>query len=495
MYSVTFVAGSFGDTGGLLNAEETETFTVTQPTVALENPVKGQVIDVADFNARGYVDITFAEFHGGLVDGATITDSDAEITITADGVELEVLGSALLVSGTTYRYFFTGHATGALTITFIDGSWRNLNGIAWSSQAQTVDGESYAASADPTAVGAVDAATVVPRTWFDVTFTTPGSTVDAVSIITAGGGLLTLSGGGSEALTFVSVQQIDENTFRYPYTGTLSTGTVTVAFNAGTWTDAQGNAGAAGSQTFRLITQGTSFYIELSGGIMLEAAGLIDEPLIDLSATVILEIDTARSVFKLTFVGQLSIIKLGTVGATAGVFVLDMGDGLSEAPQFWGVATLETNFDALKPYGLDLYAKGTLQINLTGETKTETITLPGLGAGGSDLTRTFELAPYSFGLELVGQVLVSVPGGGPELLRVNGGFFLDIAASAEPHFTMFFTGSVSFGSGAAQLTYGQTTGLLLIDGDGVAGTFSVAAAAGSACPTWATSSPPPAASR
>ena len=103
VYSVTFVAGSFGDTGGLLNAEETETFTVTQPTVTLENPVKGQVIDVADFNARGYVDITFAEFHGGLVDGATITDSDAEITITADGVELEVLGSALLVSGTTYR--------------------------------------------------------------------------------------------------------------------------------------------------------------------------------------------------------------------------------------------------------------------------------------------------------------------------------------------------------------------------------------------------------
>ena len=39
---------------------------------------------------------------------------------------------------------------------------------------------------------------------------------------------------------------------------------------------------------------------------MLDAAGLTDEPLMELKADVTLEIDTARKVFTLTFDGQLS---------------------------------------------------------------------------------------------------------------------------------------------------------------------------------------------
>ena len=50
------------------------------------------------------------------------------------------------------------------------------------------------------------------------------------------------------------------------------------------------------------------------------------------------DIDSARHVFILQFSGQLSIYKLGTVGATAGRFVLDMSYTLSDKPLFWGVA-------------------------------------------------------------------------------------------------------------------------------------------------------------
>ena len=99
----------------------------------------------------------------------------------------------------------------------------------------------------------------------------------------------------------------------------------------------------------------------------------------EIKAQVRLEIDTARSVFTLTFAGQLKLIKLGTVGATAGRFVLDTSNTLSNIPQFWGVATLETNFSTLEQYGIFLCGKGTLQINTTQFTKTETLTLPGLG--------------------------------------------------------------------------------------------------------------------
>ena len=82
-------------------------------------------------------------------------------------------------------------------------------------------------------------------------------------------------------------------------------------------------------------------------------------------AEIVLEIDFERTVFTLDFSGQLDIIKLGTVGSTAGRFVLDMSGEISPAPQFWGVATLETNLDALEPFGVFAFAKGTLQINTT----------------------------------------------------------------------------------------------------------------------------------
>ena len=215
--------------------------------------------------------------------------------------------------------------------------------------------------------------------------------------------------------------------FRLLYSGTVATGVVTVALQPGTWHDSAGNANVGSSSTVRLITRGSSFYIELSGGILLQAAGLTSEPLMDLKAEVILEIDSARKVFTLTFDGQLSIIKLGPVGATAGRFVLDMGDPSSSVPKFWGVASIETNFSKLQPYGLDLYGKGFLEINTTSEVKNETLTLKGLGAGGADLTRSFTLQPYSFGLELVaadgragaGHLDRAVPGPGRLLPRLR----------------------------------------------------------------------------
>jgi len=39
-----------------------------------------------------------------------------------------------------------------------------------------------------------------------------------------------------------------------------------------------------------------------------------------------LEIDSVNKVFKLSFSGQMNIIKLSTVGATAGRFVLDLSN-------------------------------------------------------------------------------------------------------------------------------------------------------------------------
>nr|NLI49987.1 calcium-binding protein [Propionibacterium sp.] len=466
-YTLVFAAGTFSDSTGLGNLAETERFVVATPTAAPANPTPGQVLDVAEFNGRGWIDITFPAFGGLSVDPASILDAEGEFTLTQGGAPVTLVGAPLRLSDTQFRYFFTGGTSGAFAFTFTAGSWTNRNGVAWA-----------AGDAQPTST-----APAQPGLWFDVTFTpVAGQRVDAASI---DGDEFGLAGGGAGALGYVTVMQVNDTTFRYLYSGTLTEDRVTLSFLPGRWTDTDGNGGAAGTSSFRLITQGESFFIELSGGILLEAAGLLDKPLLDISAYVVLEIDSARKVFTLTFGGQMSIYGLGTVGATSGRFVLDMG-GSSLLPKFWGVATLETNFSALKPYGLSMFAKGTLLVNLDSVTHVETLTLPGMGPGGADLVKTFTLNGGSFGLQLVGQLIVSVPTTTIELFRIQGGLYLNIQTQPSFLLRMYLTGEMTFGSGNASLTYGAVTGLLVVSGEpgyfGVAGTITVASGAGIGLP-------------
>jgi hypothetical protein len=279
------------------------------------------------------------------------------------------------------------------------------------------------------------------------------------------------------------------HTFRYTFDGQLNTGTLTITFIAGSWTDTKTkddgsvvtNAGVASSSTAVIVTQAKSFYIELSGGLELNAAGFLDEPLISCTGQVVLEIDTARKVLTLTLQSQLKVYKLGTLGSSAGKFVLDMSDLMTKGPQFWGVMSMQTNFGFLEPYGVFIYGKGTLQINTTGSMKTESITLPGLGDNGADLTRTYQLAPYTFSIEVVGQLRIRPPGMSTDLFKMNGGFYLKIDPE---RFELFATAELSFGAGSAQVTYGKASGLIVIvtglvsgENPGVAGMFSVGSSA------------------
>ena len=280
-YTVTFVGGSFGDSAGIPNQVETEEFTVVAATAALDDPVAGQVIHAGDLNGRGYVDVTFA---GTSVDTKTLFDSDAEVTISSSaGHKITIDGKPLQVSGTVFRYFFTGYKSGTLTASVVAGSFKDVAG--------------------GTAATATAGTAKIDGLWIDVVFSpTPGATVDATTI---DGDELTLAGAGSEALVFSSATRIDATTWRYAFTGKVSTGTITATFVAGEWSDSDGNLGTASTGSFKTIAQAQSFFIELSGGIILEAAGLTSEPLLELKAEVLLEIDTNRKVFTLTFSGQL----------------------------------------------------------------------------------------------------------------------------------------------------------------------------------------------
>jgi len=99
----------------------------TAPTADLVSPANGVSIDPIELNAQGYIEVSFADVGDG-VDAATI--DGGELAISGTGVGTAVLsGTATLVSGTTYRYAFTGEfIEGTVSVDFVAGSFADLAG-------------------------------------------------------------------------------------------------------------------------------------------------------------------------------------------------------------------------------------------------------------------------------------------------------------------------------------------------------------------------------
>ena len=158
------------------------------------------------------------------------------------------------------------------------------------------------------------------------------------------------------------------NTFRYYFTGELGEGEVQVQFIAERWEDSAGVQGEAGSTFFRVINQAPAFEISLDGGLELNAAGLLGEPIIDVRGGVVVTIQTSIDPatgaigrkFTVDLNGTIRLIELGNVGSAAGIFVLDTGglfmpDGSIDPnfdPKLWGVLKLEANLAKLEKLDL-----------------------------------------------------------------------------------------------------------------------------------------------
>jgi hypothetical protein len=114
--------GQYGLTGSIPGLGDLE-----PPTADLVSPANGDTVDLAALNAQRYLEVTFTDADAG-VDGSSI-DGD-ELSLTGDGVGTAALNSApTLVSGTTYRYSFTGSFTeGDVDVTFVAGSFGDLAG-------------------------------------------------------------------------------------------------------------------------------------------------------------------------------------------------------------------------------------------------------------------------------------------------------------------------------------------------------------------------------
>ncbi|MFL2871082.1 MAG: calcium-binding protein, partial [Pirellulaceae bacterium] len=516
---VAFLIARWTDDASNDNRAISQSFRVEGSTADLSVPSGGGTIGVTEINNNQYIEVSFLPTSGNTLNHDTINGD--EITLfDSDNNEISLSGLPERVeSSNRYRYNLdSAIEAGTYTLNIAPASFEDTAGTGNLAETESFTVETAAATVvDPKPLDVFDRETLNARKYLDVEFqTTTGNefsnaSVDsadretAINSILDAGDEFTLAGAGGENAELsgtpdvyyrtgtgddyveatgniseivTAIENADSVVFRYSYNNSLDAGMLNVNFVAGSWEDAAGNEGSAGTKQIALITQAENFFIEVSGGIELNAADLFDEPLMSVTAEVSLEMDFARKVFQMEFSGEMQIIKLGNVGATAGRFVLDSSDENSSIPKFWGVASLETNFSELEQYGLYLGGSGTLQINTTENEKTETLTLKGIGDNNEDITKTYVLPAQSFAVEVVGYMRLEVAN--TELFRMQGGFYLGINPNK---FEVFATAELSIGSGSNQLTLGDARGLLVVrtgqDGatPGVAGTFSLSAGA------------------
>ncbi|MEI7836328.1 MAG: choice-of-anchor D domain-containing protein, partial [Planctomycetota bacterium] len=475
--TVDFVAGSVADGQDNPLAGSSQGFTVADviaPTAALAAPADGANIGDKTLNPRGYIDVTFAD--GGLsgLNLSTITDAGAEFTLggaAASGVTVN--GAATLVSGTTYRYTFTGAFTpGTVTVDFVAGSVADSasNTIAAASQGFTVFDQDIvpptATLADPANGSTIDDTVINPRGTIDVTFSDTGGSGLSLSTIADAGAEFTLSGSAASGVAVNGTPTlVSGTTYRYSFTGAFTGGLVTVDFLAGGVADAQGNLIAGSSQSFTVhlvdTTKPTGALANPANGssivdVNLNAQGYIDVTFADsggsgLNLATITDVGAeftlvgaaasgvtvdgaatlvSGTTYRYSFTG---VFTGGTVSVqfTAGAWADNAGNLNDAAPE--GFTTL---------HGLpEILVSGSGQEIVSGDATPASADGTAFGAlnVGSPLSHTFAIQNTgTIPLNLTGTPRVQVSGANPTDFIVTTQPTASIAASGSSTFTIRF---------------------------------------------------------
>ncbi|MEI7699746.1 MAG: hypothetical protein WCK86_08130, partial [Planctomycetia bacterium] len=229
-------------------------------------------------------------------------------------------------------------------------------------------------------------------------------------------------------------EHVEGSTWRYRFSGRFEPGQVYVRFHKDSWSDNAGNLSLEKIETFNVYSNAASFEIIVQGSAELYGA-VEDLKLVSIKGEAKLSLDISAddpsARIQLDLNGRADVMYFGTVGAVSGRFIFEIKPGGNSG--FWGVMKMDTNFEKLRPAGIDMDATGYLQFNFSNETKIETLTLPGQGPGGSDLTETYTLAPWLFAFQAAGKLIFHVPdfnedtNFGMQLFRVSGAFAMEIS--------------------------------------------------------------------
>jgi len=319
---------------------------VTLPTAAIANPGNGGTIDRNLVNLRRYLEITFSDFSG--VKAASITDAAPEFTLTGDGAAGVTVGAPKLVSGSTYRYAFTGNfVAGAVNVNFAAGAFAdtdgNLNAPATLSFTVAADtSKPTAAISNPAGGGAIDRDLVNLRRYLEVTFSDV-SGIKAASITDAAPEF-TLTGDGAAGVTVGAPKLVSGSTYRYAFTANFVAGAVNVNFIADAFADTYGNTNEPATLSFTVTVDASKPTAAL--------AYPLDGDTLDI------DVLNAKSYLDITFTDAVAI-KVSTITDTAPEFTLS---GAAAANVKVGVPKLVSGTTYRYPF-TGLFAEGAVSVD------------------------------------------------------------------------------------------------------------------------------------
>ncbi|HND55899.1 MAG TPA: hypothetical protein PLV92_25960, partial [Pirellulaceae bacterium] len=126
--TVSFAAGAFADSAGVLNVAEIETLTILGSTASFESFTAGENVSLSSLNALGHIDVRYLPAHGGTLDPSSITDNDPEFTLSGEGAAGVTLGASTKVDSDTFRYSFTGaFSAGRVEFLFADAAFKDTS--------------------------------------------------------------------------------------------------------------------------------------------------------------------------------------------------------------------------------------------------------------------------------------------------------------------------------------------------------------------------------
>ncbi|NLX95674.1 MAG: hypothetical protein GXY83_05820, partial [Rhodopirellula sp.] len=474
--TVAFTEGSFQDTAGTANLGEEETLVVQGPAVELLAP-QARMAGVA----LSSVDLKFRPTWGNTLDENIVPQFILSGSAVPQGV---TVGNPTSLGDGVYRYTFSGSLQpGEIKLAFAAGAVQDSAGYASLAHTEVLTiVELTAGLAYPLAGSRVSLEQVNQEGYLDVTFADPlgvGLNVDSITDQGAEITLWTKDDQGQEIpIHGVHVvgkpEQLSGNTYRYGFSGMLPAGPVIVKYAAGSWTDTAGNPGSAGEQAFLATRTAATLSIDVGGSIEL-FAGSADRRLLGISGGVSVRAEMGGLGTRVTvdMHGQIDLVYLGTVGASAGRFVFEDPD--QGKAGMWGALRIDTNFKKLESLGIVLDAYCLLEVNTTNVERSETLTLAGQAKDGGDLTRTFELGPEMFRIEAAGIAALHVPpllnGGklGRELAHVDGALLLDVSREG---IEAFAAGEIRLGPSGVGF-HAEAQGVLIVNDDGFAADVAV----------------------
>jgi hypothetical protein len=245
-YTVEILSGVWADDSGAANEASVLTFEVSGPGFTLDTSYAGAGVDVEAFAAGSILTVNYGATAGGTVNVDSILDAAVELLLVVNGNEIALGGVPVQLSASAFSYLLPEGlelGTGEYEVILVAGAITDSNGVSNIRQSANLRVRGATGSVASAASGLVSVSALNTDGFIDITFLpTAGNELNASSILDSTPEF-TLDGIAASGVTIDNsgVSLVEGTTYRYPFSGSFTSGNFEVLFVDGAVTDSGGH--------------------------------------------------------------------------------------------------------------------------------------------------------------------------------------------------------------------------------------------------------------